>query len=513
MATESPDLRVSLDLLDVAIDHAVEKLSREEVEIAAETSWCDYYKMYVRMKGHNLDELTPEDVRFGLEETLYDNRCHETKHPYFVQAVIRALMEKRRTAGTPFRGADFAREFPAFYGKLRDEQLDLTDEGRLIPFGWRPQARSQPLPQLDWVAKIDDDDVVTGLEFLEELHGALGASSVAELPITGKRSRWRKMWDEDIDRLRRMYETSRERIAKLLLEKGELKELDRLPEKYPESERYRVVALPSRIATLVDVFLEEYERRPGVRIKHVSSVPGWGNEPQRKRRHERHAAVQTTAPAATPAKKPDFDWIDSCEPPIARESRDILADIKLQLDLEKDVLRISPYPHGTDDLLWPGYHEAQAKIRMDVAQMLVKKGILAKAEHERRRGDYGLPSALIVEAERHVAIQAIELLQARIEGRRRLPRAPVPPKTMPPTSHVPVSQKPTSSSPVAELGHEFRKEAVGELGRKTGGLIWWLLGLLLLFVLGLVPVTRNAAVKWARGAIHEVFGTDTTRTK
>jgi hypothetical protein len=508
--TESPDLHVTLDLLDLAIDAAVEGLSREEVETVTETVWCaDYYKMYARRDGKDLDKVTPEDIHYGLEETLYDDRCDDTKHPYFVQAVVQALMAKRRSVGGAYGASEIARDFPDLYRKLREEQLDVTDEGKLIPFGWRSPKRARPLPALPWLGRIAEDDVVTGLEFLEDLRDALGSQSVAELPLLGKRRRWRKMWDDSWD-YRRYYETSRDRIANLLKDEGEFKALDRLPEKYPDQERYCIEADPARVAVLIEAFLEEYERRPGVRIKAVRTVPGPIAAPRRPRKQERHPTAMSADRPVPPASPtvPDFDWIDTCEPAIAREAKDILIEIKHVFDLEKDVIRISPYPRGTDDALWRGYHEAQARQRMDVAQMLRKKGIISKAEFEYERGAYGpsgLPRALLIEADRVVAGRCLVLLQARIEGRRKAPSTPVSPGPKMPTQ--------IAASPASELVREYRKEVVGELGRKTGGLIWWLLGALLLAALAIIPQSRNAVVTWVRGAIHDVFSADSTRGK
>jgi hypothetical protein len=97
---------------------------------------------------------------------------------------------------------------------------------------------------------------------------------------------------------------------------------------------------------------------------------------------------------------------------------DILLEVRERLVVDTYPVKVLPYPRGTDDLTWsPDYHERAARQRMDVVQILVRKGILKKAAfaYDRPQHDLGREvKAIVVEAEEEEIDRGIEAFGQRL---------------------------------------------------------------------------------------------------
>jgi hypothetical protein len=122
---------------------------------------------------------------------------------------------------------------------------------------------------------------------------------------------------------------------------------------------------------------------------------------------------------------PDFTWIETCDSEIAREARDILAEVLHEMDLMHDPQMISPYPRGTDDLKWRGYHEGRAAVRGNVVEKLLKHRVLRSAEWPQHVSDHDLVGPRI-EADEATVREAHRRLQDRFGIRPALRPSPVP---------------------------------------------------------------------------------------
>ena len=203
---------------------------------------------------------------------------------------------------------------------------------------------------------------------------------------------------------------------------------------------------------------------------------------------------------------PDLGWIETCTRDVAEEARDILEDVLREMDLVHNPQLISPYPHSTDDLKWRGYHDRQAAIRMDVAEMMVKRGVLQSAQPFHERGPYVTDherQGLRVQADEATVRQAHGLLQDRLRGRPRsaapAPSAPTahPPASPPPRSSLPktmqdaLSQEalaPTAAPKLERVPREFKEGFFKGAGEHAGK---WAMGV----VIGIVVVIVMSAFR------------------
>ncbi|MGH3053409.1 MAG: hypothetical protein ACRDL7_00340 [Gaiellaceae bacterium] len=152
------------------------------------------------------------------------------------------------------------------------------------------------------------------------------------------------------------------------------------------------------------------------------------------------------------ASAPDFKWAETCGPQIRREALEVLGDAKDAFDRRKNPLRMSAYPHGTDDLLWPGYHEAQAAARMETVRTLIEVGALTSAHNIPNSVQSYLPGPIEFEADETVVDEFLRVLRdpGRPGATGAPPRASLPPNqqaALPP--EIPTHVEPAASSPQA----------------------------------------------------------------
>src|SRR2546425_5211952 len=107
------------------------------------------------------------------------------------------------------------------------------------------------------------------------------------------------------------------------------------------------------------------------------------------------------------------DWIASCTSQVAKDSLDLIEEVLHDLDLLKSKIIINPYPpyvysHSFDYELTDRYIQE----RMDVANMLIVRGVLKSAKPTVRDGD----DVITVSADREPVVLVMDALRKQIYG-------------------------------------------------------------------------------------------------
>lgn len=195
----------------------------------------------------------------------------------------------------------------------------------------------------------------------------------------------------------------------------------------------------------------------------------------------------------------DLDWVRTIQEPIAREAMHILSDLIGQFDLGRSgTLRVSGYAHNAPEYALIGQNDHWLNRRTQVAEMLVARGVLERAE-ARFVGGYAGAGAetgdfLFAVANEQVVRRVHAAFEERFKPSRRpspatnTPRViPVPPPTQgpapPATSAATTSGEgfgspiPHQSTNTVHLGFWLNFRAT--LGK---GLAWVAIGLIVLLI-------------------------------
>jgi len=110
---------------------------------------------------------------------------------------------------------------------------------------------------------------------------------------------------------------------------------------------------------------------------------------------------------------PDSEWVKTCTSQVAKDSMELLEEVQHELDLLKTKLIINPYPRYVYKYSYD-YEQSDRYLqeRMDVANMLVGRGVLRSAKPTVRDGD----DVIVVTAEREPVVLVLKLLTKRIYG-------------------------------------------------------------------------------------------------
>jgi hypothetical protein len=108
----------------------------------------------------------------------------------------------------------------------------------------------------------------------------------------------------------------------------------------------------------------------------------------------------------------DTSWIAASSREVAKDAQELLDEVIPQMDLLKRKILVSPYPpyahHNWDHDLREQYIEE----RMDVANMLMLRGVLKSAKVVQTDDD----DAIAIQADRDTVVQTRDLLMKKLYG-------------------------------------------------------------------------------------------------
>src|SRR5213594_2366134 len=108
----------------------------------------------------------------------------------------------------------------------------------------------------------------------------------------------------------------------------------------------------------------------------------------------------------------DPSWITACSREVAKDAQELLDEVIPQMDLLKRKILVSPYPPYALNNWDHDLQEQYIEQRMDVATMLVLRGVLKSAKVVQTDDD----DAIAIQADRDTVVQTRDLLMKKLYG-------------------------------------------------------------------------------------------------